>query len=116
MGKEKDERIIDLRRRKIAIELEREMDGLFGIDYHDIERALERYEAKMAPGSSPIEPAKTPPGGVEIASRLLEALRETFASEVAAGRGGEARAIIELYHHYGKKLERELESLPETPG
>lgn len=93
--------LIDLQRRKLARELEREFAGLFGIDVRDVEKALERMGTDAAETRLPAP--------VERCVRLLEAVQEIARDAAEQDDERSLHTILELLDNYRKRLGKLLE-------
>lgn len=98
--------LIDLQKRKMARELEREFAGLFGIDYRDVERALERLQA----GAGENQPRM--PGPVERTVGLLEVVLEIAREAHDAEDQRSLAGIMELLENYSRRIQKLAEAEP----
>ncbi len=94
----------DLNLRRLARDLEQELGGLFGINYRDVEKALERLRAGRTEARMALP--------VESAVRLLEALLEIARETAERDDKSSFDAILELVENYRKRLHRLREEIP----
>jgi hypothetical protein len=98
---------VDLNRRKQAMEMEKELGGVFGIGVQDIERALERLYSGEIPINDPTRVEL--PENIQAVIRHLDSIM-AIAERSAVEDDGEAlTAITELFENYGLKLEKMAE-------
>jgi len=110
MDEERPDRPINLEKRRLARELESRFGGIFGIDIHDIENAIERIWEAVPSEHNEKTTRNLLPENVEKTADLCEiiaALGENTANE------GDARSLIamlELIRSLENRLRRMLES------
>ncbi len=101
---EKDDRpdIVDFNKRKLAMDLQKELGGVFGIDIQDIEKALERLqEGKIQAG---YENQTNLPDTVQSVIRFLEGAVSMASFVAEQGDISSLRMIQELFEHYKKQV------------
>lgn len=104
------ENLVDLQRRKIALEIEREIGGLFGIDLHDIEMALDRIEERgLDPSSGSTTKEYRIPDPLFRTIRFLEIILDMARESKGNGDPEMVRRILESVEHYRDRLEALLE-------
>ena len=93
---------LDFQRMKMVLELEKELEGLFGIDRRDIEGALDRLFAGEI--SIADRTGSNLPESVQVAIRCLDALEAVARRCLEDERKEEFESILELMDHYRKKI------------
>ena len=100
---------IDLRLRRLAREMEAELGGLFGIDYKDIERALDRLHAGLEGDARTNVPESGPvrlPEPIERVLPLLDIIYEIAHHSANQGDRGAVQALVELLENYRGRIEK----------
>ena len=92
----------DLQVRRMARQIEQELGGLFGIDYRDIEKAIERL------GQNEDDSAAKLPEPIEKTARLLDIIQDTAVETLKNEDHASLKCMIELLDHHRRRLERLL--------
>lgn len=95
---------VDLNKRKLAMEMEKELGGVFGIGVHDIEMALDRLFSGAIPINDPSQVEL--PENIQSVIRHLDSIVAIVERNVVDEDGESISAIMELFENYSQKLEK----------